>query len=163
MRIRRIVLCAAICAVAALLSVSGSGQDFSGTYTAQPSSASKTDDTLIVVQSKDAVEITRREQGKTRTNRCPFSGSGPYTSSGGIPGTCTAKIKGGSILVDSIVNTANASLHTREQWQLSKNLKTLTIRSRSDAPDLPNVSAALGDTLSSTSKYTREQPGEVRP
>ncbi len=142
---------------AVVLPRTGVGQEFSGSYTAQPSkSGPKSNIRLIVVQDAEAIEFTRTVDGRSTKNRCPFSGSGIYTSEGGVQGTCTTKLKGNSVIVDSVVNTSTVRLHTRERWQLSKDLKILTISSQSDSPDMPGISAALGDTLSFTAKYTRD-------
>lgn len=136
---------------------SAAAQDFSGTFIGP---ASKSDPhsqvRLVVVQDKEAVQITRTENGKTTDSRCPFSGSGTYNFPGGVPGVCTANIKGNTLTIDSIMKTSTVRLHTRERWRFSKDMTTLTIQSQSDAPDLPEASAALGATLSFTSKFTRE-------
>ena len=73
-----------------------------------------------------------------------------------MEGTCTATVKGNSIMIESVVKTPTARLRTRERWQLSKDLKTLTAKSQSDSPDFPQASVLMGDTLSFTVKYTRK-------
>ncbi len=79
-----------------------------------------------------------------------------------MQGTCTAKFEGNFVIVESLVSTPTVRLHTRGGGTLSTDLKILTISSQSDSPDMPEFSAALGDTLSFTLKYTRDLPTEVR-
>jgi len=50
----------------------------------------------------------------------------------------------------------NVRVHTKEQWQLSKDGKTLTIKSDVDFPDFPSgVSVAVSGGTSTTTKYAR--------
>ena len=128
--------------------------NFSGTYSSEISKHSKGPEssaTLEVVQTDDAVEITRVEAGKRTTSRCPFNGStGPYTTSGRVSGTCKAEIKGKSLIVESLVTThpetssTPVRIHTKERWQLSTDSQVLTIKSDSDFPD---VSAAISSAI----------------
>jgi len=47
-------------------------------------------------------------------------------------------------------------IHTKEQWDLSADSKTLTIRSEVDFPDAPaDVSAIVGEYGSGKQKYIR--------
>jgi hypothetical protein len=79
--------------------------DFSGKYSVESKGAAGPDGnaTLEVVQSQNAIVITRVEAGRTTSSRCPFDGSkGDYTSPGGVPGKCKAQFKGKNLLIESI-------------------------------------------------------------
>lgn len=140
---------------------------YSGRYSAQRVKGTPTgspDSVLEVVQSENAIEITRVESGKRTTSRCPFSGAvGDYTSPGGLGGTCKAQLKGKNLIVESVVlthpqPTATVRIHTKDRWQLSGDTKTLTIKSDVDFPDFPaGVSAAVAGDTSTTTKYTRTE------
>jgi len=139
--------------------------DYSGKYVAeQPKKAQNgsAESTLEVVQNEKAIVVTLVHYGKRTTNHCPFDGSdGDYTSPGGVPGKCKALLKGKNLIIESIVlthpqPTTNVRVHTKERWLLSKDGKTLTIKSDVDFPDFPSdVSAAVSGDTSMTSKYTR--------
>jgi hypothetical protein len=106
---------------------------------------------LEVVQSEETVKVTRVDQGGTTTNWYPFDGSeGAYISPGGVTGQCKAQVKGKTLILDTIVlSTSQASgspvhIHTKEQWQLSSDSRTLTIKLHMDFPDLPS---SVSDTV----------------
>jgi hypothetical protein len=138
---------------------------FSGKYSAERSkgaSGASTDSTLQVTQSEDKIEITRVEQGKRTTSQCPFnSTAGTHTTPGGISGTCKAQLKGKNLIIESVVVTHPQAagpirVRTKERWQLSADLKALTIKSDSDFPDFPSdISAAAAGSTSETAHYTR--------
>lgn len=144
---------------------------FSGTYSEGPAkgkSADSTHSTLEVVQSDQAIEISRVASGKNTTSKCPFDGTeGEYTSSGGVPGKCKAKLKGRDLLIESVVIArqppgAPMRIHTKERWQLSKDAKTLTVKSEVDFPDAPAaVSSAIASGLSGTDKYIRVEGARI--
>lgn len=75
--------------------------------------------------------------GKQITNKFPLHGTESiYISSGGIQGKCKGQIKGKSLTLESVV-TASVTLHTKERWELSQDLKKLTIRTDVENPQLP--------------------------
>jgi hypothetical protein len=139
--------------------------DYTGKYAVErPKKAASGSDesTLEVVHNENAVEITLLQSGKRTTSQCPFNGSeGDYTSPGGVLGKCKAQLKEKNLIIESVVvthpqPTANVRVHTKERWQLSKDGKTLTIKSEVDFPDFPSgISAALSGDTSTTTKYTR--------
>jgi hypothetical protein len=139
--------------------------NYSGKYSCQEHKATsggqKSDSTLDVVQNDDRIEITRVEQSKRTTSRCPLNGSeGDYTSPGGVSGKCKAQLKGRYLMLESVVVTRPqptappVRMHTKERWQLSADSKTLIIKSDTDFPDFPaDISAAV--EASRTQKYSR--------
>lgn len=98
--------------------------------------------TLEVVQSVDAIEITRVEQGSKTTNRFSLNGAeGDCVSPGDVAGKCKARIKGKTLILEYLVlsndQTTGGTAHIRtiEEWQLSGDSKTLTIKLHVDFPD----------------------------
>ena len=153
----RLVLIA-IVATSASCALAGDTADFTGKYIAEPSKkAPSSGSTLEVVQKEDAIEITLLMSEKRTVSRCPLDGSeGDYTSPGGIAGKCKARIKGRNVVVESVVVVTNSRVRTKERWQLSQDGKTLAIKLEHDFPDAPpEVSAALSDDTSMTTKYKR--------
>ena len=135
--------------------------NYSGKYSSERPKNTSTDSKLEVVQNEDSIEITRVELGKRTTSRCPFNGSeGDYTSPTGVSGKCKAQLKGKKLIIDSVVAarpqpTGTVRMHTKEQWQLSTDGKTLTIKLDVDFPDFPAVISA--SVASTTTKYTRTE------
>jgi hypothetical protein len=121
--------------------------DFSGAYTLSGAKGSfKIDKAsswlLDVVQNEAEIKITKTLAGKATTNRFMLDGTEvPYVSEGGVRGTCTAKWKGKTLIIDTSIATRpqrggpEVRIHTREQWTLSSDLKTVTIRSDVDFPN----------------------------
>lgn len=140
--------------------------NYSGKYSAErlKKSGGESDSTLEVVQNDDSIEVTRVEQGKRTTSRCPLNGSeGDYTSPSGVPGKCRAQLKAKYLILESIVvarppAAAPVRVHTKERWQLSADAKNLTIKSDVDFPDFPSdISAAVAGSTSGMTKYTRTE------
>lgn len=153
-----------VTACSAKMSLAAAEVNFSGKYVAERRAAPSggADSILEVVQNNDYVEITRMELGKKTTSRCPFNGSeGDYTSPGGVSGKCKAQRKGKYLILESVVVTrpqpaTAVRMHTKERWQLSTDIKTLTIKSDVDFPDFPaDISAAVAGNTSGMMKYTR--------
>jgi hypothetical protein len=138
--------------------------NFTGKYVLQGKHTSG--DTLLeVVQNPGDVEVTRTSNGKQVTNRYPQGGNeGNYTSPGGIPGKCKASLKGKQLILESVVTTHPQPQvppmreHEKQKWQLSDDLKILTIQTDVDFPDVrPDVSALVGGSFSGKEKYVRVQ------
>jgi len=137
--------------------------DFSGSYTlttAKYDSKSGKDviETLTVVQTANAIEVTRVLNGKSNTNRFPLDGAeGGYFTEDQTKGTCKGRMKGNHLFLEASVTTRPlkdgpiVTLRTRERWELSPDLKTLKIHTEMDNPDLP---IKLFDP--STDVYTRK-------
>jgi hypothetical protein len=134
--------------------------DFSGSYVArqEKSDKSATPSTLRVTQTLDFIEITSTQAGKSITNRLPLNGTEvTYTSSGGVVGTGTVKLKGKYLIVDSNVairpaaNGPMVHIHTRERWQMSADRNALKIESSTDFPGAPaGVSEAIDASFTET-------------
>ena len=117
--------------------------DFSGTYTLKAKD-NHTRGTLRVAQTDNAVEIARVTDGEPSTYQLRLDGTeAPYVSPGGARGTCAARLKGKSLLLDMTVtarpqaNGPVVQMRTRERWSLSSDAKTLTIRNDVDFPNMP--------------------------
>ena len=121
--------------------------DFSGSYAAKQRSHSKSRAeplVLLVLQSGSAVEVTRINGNKSTTNHFPLDGSeGDYVTETGVRGRCKAYIKKDTLVLESLVaSSARAGepsirFRTIEQWQLSADGNTLTIKTEIKSPDMP--------------------------
>ena len=158
-RMRRLHVCASLMAKIAVLLVTCSPsivfaapRDYSGTFVRQTRSKRKnlSDLTVLrVVQTEEAIEITRTRKNKELTNRFPFNGKeGAYTTAYGAQGICKAEFKDNYLRLESVVLIEEGldvprmlqrknRLRRREQWQLSSDNKILIIKMVSDFPDLP--------------------------
>lgn len=123
--------------------------DFSGNYAAGKGKAGSEGVTLQVVQTESAVEVARTEGGRTVTNRFPLAGSeGEWTSPTGVPGKCKARFRKDTLVLETSSTTTRADgkqsrLQTREEWRLSKDAKTLTVRIEILFPDMPAEIVAM--------------------
>jgi hypothetical protein len=142
--------------------------NYSGKYSLQEKktpTSSETEVTLHVVQTDDAIEITKVEQGRKLTNRYPLNGpDGDYKTPTGVPGKCKAQLKDKYLVLESVVvtptqpNGPSMRMHIKERWQLSKDSKILTIKTEIDFPDAPPmVSSIVGEYGSGTEKYIRTE------
>lgn len=142
--------------------------NYSGKYSLQEKktpAGSETEVTLNVVQTDDAIEITKVEQGRKLTNRYPLNGSeGDYRTPTGVSGKCKAQLKDKLLVLESIVvtptqpNGPSMRMHTKERWQLSKDSKILTIKTEIDFPDAPPLASSIvGEYGSGTEKYMRTE------
>lgn len=116
--------------------------DFSGTYelTGAKGRFKFTDQTkwtLSVVQAEGFIEVIKVQDGTQSTNKFPLDRTeGIYISPGGMQGKCKGQIKGKSLILESVVK-ASVTLHIKERWELSPDLKKLTIRTDVENPQLP--------------------------
>ena len=118
--------------------------------------------TLTVVQTDQAVEITKEGPGGISSNRFLLNGSEQdCVTSNRVPARCKAQLKGKNLIVESLVDSADQTsggvihIHTVEQWQLSGDQKTLTIRLRVDYPGASGMSSSEGQSVEED-KYIRE-------
>jgi len=138
--------------------------DFSGDYAAQQ----KKSDTAItaslrVVQTESAVEVTRIHGDKSIVNRFPLDGSeGEYTTETGVHGKCRAQLKNDILVMESLVasrpstNAPSLRFDTIEEWRLSADTKTLTIKTEIKSPDMSaDVMTAAFPNNPRTEKYQR--------
>jgi hypothetical protein len=121
--------------------------DFSGSYTMTgvkggSKSEKPGNSALQVTQTDTAIEVTRIIDGKGSMNRFKLDGTEtPYRSDGGAQGIGTARFKGKTLTIDTQVAARlqatgpAVQIHTKEQWTLSADLNTLTIRTDVDFPN----------------------------
>jgi tetratricopeptide (TPR) repeat protein len=121
--------------------------DFSGSYTMtgiKGGSKSKKpgSSALQVIQTDTSIEVTRIIDGKASMNRFKLDGTEtPFRSDGGAQGIGTARFKGKTLVIDTQVatrpqtNGPAVQIHAKEQWSLSADLKTLTIRTDVEFPN----------------------------
>ena len=135
-----VLLCYGVCAFAA------AKPDFSGTYAAKQKNDGKSTPATVlrVVQSDSAVEVTRVNGDKTTTNLFPLNGSdADYITETGVRGKCKAEMKKDILVLESLVasparpDRPSVRFHTIEQWQLSSDRKTLTVKIEIQSPDMP--------------------------
>jgi hypothetical protein len=100
--------------------------------------------TLHVVQTSNAVEVSKVTDGSENKNVFPLDGTaGPCVTSRGVAGTCKGQLKGKEGNLESLFtplaggNGPSVAILTKERWQLSSDLKTLTIRFDVDSPHSP--------------------------
>ena len=136
--------------------------DFSGSYTltaAKHASKSLKDvfETLTVVQTANAVEVTRMVDGKSISNKFPLDGKeGIYYTENQTRGTCKGHMKGNQLFLDATVtirllgDVPPVILYFEERWQLSPDPRTLKIHREVVAPLSP-----IGIEDPSTDLYTR--------
>jgi hypothetical protein len=136
--------------------------DFSGSYTLTPAkhpsnSVKDVVETLTVVQTATAIEVTRVVDGKSNTNKFPLDGSdGIYYTENQTKGTCTGHFKGNQLFLDAAIVTRPLEngpvviIHFKERWQLSPDLKTLKIHEEVENPQL-----SFSAIEPSTDIYTR--------
>lgn len=100
---------------------------------------------LRVSQTAGEVEIVTTTGAKQTTNRCSLDGAAlPYTTEGGLKGTCSTKFKGKALILEtdetSRGNGVAVKIHTKQTWTLSQDRSTLTLRS-----EVSNPGSGLGD------------------
>jgi hypothetical protein len=136
--------------------------NFSGTYNQQKPKPPKPH-TLRVSQSQIAIEVTSENAGKTAVTRVPLDGSAvECTTPSGAAGKCRAQIDGSQLTIESNVFTRTepngplARMHLRQDWQLSADGKTLTIRNQIDSPQIsPEVLSIIAPNNPWTETYER--------
>lgn len=143
--------CAILLAFVLLVSSgsSANSQDFSGSYALTGGKgdfdAKKAKGwTLHVVQTASTVEVSKVTAGSENKNMFPLDGTaGPCVSSGGVAGTYKGQLKGKELTLESLFtpraggSSPSVAILTKERWQLSSDLRTLTIRFDVDSPNSP--------------------------
>ena len=140
--------------------------DFSGTYSLDARKGGTGDSIIQVAQKENSVEVTRVEQGKSTTNIYSLDGSeGTYTTSSGGTGKGKAYFKGKFLILENVVvsrpqpSAPVIRLHSKEQWQLSTDSKTLTIKTSYDSPDVSSeISNVVFESINGIMKYVRNSP-----
>jgi len=138
--------------------------DFSGSYAVpQKKGDEAIRASLRVIQTESTVQVTRAYGDKSLTNSFPLDGSeGDYTTETGVHGKCRAQLIGNTLVLKSIVasppktNTPSLRFDTIEEWRLSADTKTLTIKTEIKSHDMPaDVMAAALPNNPRTEKYQR--------
>jgi hypothetical protein len=128
--------------------VAAADADFSGSYTLtmkkHTNNSEKDVPTMRVVEDSTFIEVTRTVAGHQLSNVYPLTGSpGRFVSEGGQVGTCRASFKGNELILESFVNVSPQrglpamQVHTREKWELSRDMKTIKIRTNVEFPGSP--------------------------
>ncbi len=119
--------------------------------------------TLDVVQSAEAIEISRADPGGKTSNRYLLNGAEQdCVSPLGVSARCKAQLKGKSLILETVVasrdHESGALVHIRtvEQWQLSGDSKTLTIRLHVDFPDNRSMDSSSAGQSLEADKYLRQ-------
>jgi len=119
--------------------------------------------TLEVVQKDGAVEITREELGSKTTNRYTLDNAEEdCLAAGDIEGKCKARLTGKLLILESVVlsddHTTGNPVHIRtvQEWQLSSDSKTLTIRQSVDIPERGSSTKDSKGQSYDVEKYTRQ-------
>ena len=138
--------------------------DFSGIYAAQQKKGDKAiKASLRVIQTDSTVKVTRIYGDKSVTNSFPLDGNdGDYTTETGVRGKCRAQLKGDTLVLESFVasppkaNTPSLRFETIEEWRLSADTKTLTVKTEIKSPDMSaDVMAAAFPNNPQKEKYQR--------
>lgn len=123
--------------------------DFSGSYTLTPAkhvskSVKEVIETLTAVQTANIIVVTRTRDGKPYANTFRLDGvEGVYFTENQTKGTCKGHLKGNHLFLDAFVTTRPlkngplVTLHTKERWELSSDLKILKIHAEIENPELP--------------------------
>jgi hypothetical protein len=140
--------------------------DFTGSYTLTGTKGSVKVEKgsswmLKAIQGDTEIEITKIIDGKPDNYKARLDGTeAVYTSPGGVKGTCTARLKGKALMLQTLVSSRPQSggplvqIRTRERWTLSPDGKTLTIRNEVDSPTLALPGFQLEEPW--TELYTRQ-------
>jgi hypothetical protein len=111
--------------------------DFSGKYipaNGKGEIIQHADWALEVVQTRSEIQVTETFRGKVIANRYKLDGSlSPYTRPEGGKGTCAARFKGGTLMLDKHATIPQADgrgerqIHVSEQWVLSPDSRTIRV------------------------------------
>jgi hypothetical protein len=159
----RIYACVLVLLLSWMTATAAQTTDFSGSYTLNPAKhPSKSDknvvETLTVVQTANAIEVTRVINGKSNTNKFPLDGGQEIyriQNQAVETGTCKGHMKGNQLFLDATVTARSlkdgppATIYFKERWQLSPDSKTLKIRREVESSLSPNGLDPLPDV------YTR--------
>ena len=168
-RIRQIIFVASVALAAIAMPhaiIAATNLNFTGKYLHRGDKSNSDLDpqvTLEVVQNDQTVEITRDGPAGKTSNRYLLDGSEQdcVTVNRGSA-KCKAQLKGKYLVIESIVDSPDQAsgniIHVRtvEQWQLSGDSKTLTIRLRVDFPgEQSGMTSNQGNSIEED-KFVRE-------
>jgi hypothetical protein len=141
--------------------------DFSGNYAAQQKKGDKAlTASLRVIQTDSTVQVTRIHGNESLTNSFPLDGSeGDYTTETGVRGKCSAQLNGETLVLKTLTapppkaSAPSLRFEIIEEWRLSPDTKTLTIKTEIKSPDMPtDVLSAAFPNNPRTEKYQRLDP-----
>jgi hypothetical protein len=125
--------------------------DFSGSYTLTPAKRASNSgkdviETMTVVQSANAIEITRVVNGESESNEFRLDGREEACHNENRTGICKGHMKGSQLFLSMTAtirirgNLPPIIIYSEERWQLSPDLRTLKIRREVVAPLSPTNS-----------------------
>lgn len=132
--------------------------DFSGRYLLKPAKVGKHDPPptpryLRVTQTEQTLEAAYTGDKHPMTNRYQLDGTiSMNQTSGGMPSKDRARLRGKSLVIESLVVSAGVELHFKQKWQLSHDSQTLTIHMHCEAP----VAGAPFELESYDDEYLRQ-------
>jgi len=154
------------------ITFAGAKPDFSGTYAAEQKESGKRTappDTLRVVQTEVAIEVTLLHGDKSLTNRFPLDGSeGDYITERGVRAKCKAQLNNETLVLEILTvspptptpngESKSTRFRTIEKWRLSKDMNTLTIKTEIKSPDVsPAIMAAAFHPMPEKYRRTDKQ------
>jgi hypothetical protein len=119
--------------------------------------------TLDVVQNEETITITRVDPGGKTSNLYPLNGTEEdCISPSRVSAKCKAQLKGKSLILETTVASrdqesgALVRIRTVEQWQLSGDSKTLTIKVHVEFPDNHSSNSSSEGQSLEADKYMRQ-------
>ena len=101
--------------------------------------------TITVTQTPTELELTQVKDGQRTVNKVMLDGKeGVYNSLRGPIGKCKGRLKGKNLVLDAFITlypgkpSMTMLVHVREIWELSSDLKTLTIRGEEELLKAPS-------------------------
>jgi hypothetical protein len=128
--------------------------NFSGTYALTALKGDRTAKTLPknimkVTQNNETLEIVESfDDGKTLTRKYALNGGeSKNLTSGGVPTTDKAEIKGKTLLIRSSYRLlTGVTVHETEKWDLSADSKTIKIRQQTQFDGMSIMDGTLNET-----------------
>jgi hypothetical protein len=170
----RRVLSAVICiAIASLVTtatprvgLAANSQNFTGKYLHRGEKDRSDLDppvTLDVVQNEGTITITRVDPGGKTSNLYPLNGAEEdCVNPSGVSAKCKAQLKGKSLILETTVASRDQKsgalfrIRTVEQWQLSGDSKTLTIKLHVEFPDSHSSNLSSEGQSLDADRYIRQ-------
>jgi hypothetical protein len=117
--------------------------------------------TLDVIQTSTEVQVTKVKNDQRFVNTFSLDGTeGVFKYPGGIAGKCKGHFKGRYLYLDSIVivrpkGGPSIQSHMIERWELSADLRTLTIQNELETANADNKQIILNNVRPWSEVYTR--------
>lgn len=158
--------CLAVSLLWAATVIGADTTNFSGSYTQTKGPIPVTNGeapTLQVSQTGASIEVTRVIEGHQTTYDCPLNGGEEkFSRPNGATGTCKARLRAGTLVLEVLVimhaqpNAPALQIHTKERWELSQDLKALTIKTDIDFPGPVTLGAPMTTRPSHLAKHWTE-------